>query len=115
MSELKPCPFCGQKVYAQNTHGQVYIRCGRCRHTATEREWQARPLEDAKDAEIEALEKQNLLLVQSLKVLNAYVATFPHVATGALKREDFQQTDELMEDVRRLLKLHQLEVEGQNG
>lgn len=29
--ELKPCPFCGGKVYmAQNYLGQIYVHCPNC-------------------------------------------------------------------------------------
>ena len=53
--ELRPCPFCGSEYVYRGAENVIH--CGQC--GASEGiDWNTRPLEDAKDAEIKRLEAQ---------------------------------------------------------
>lgn len=48
MSELKPCPFCGEQVFTPlaSSLDDGYTRCGLCGAKMQHRRWQTRPIED---------------------------------------------------------------------
>lgn len=48
MSEMKPCPFCGEQVFPPlaSSLDDGYTRCGLCGAKMQHRRWQTRPIED---------------------------------------------------------------------
>ena len=68
MSELKPCPFCGEKVSMISIEGSTHYWCISCEVCEYDRfifgtkdkvvnVWNARPAEDAKTREIDNLKR----------------------------------------------------------
>jgi Lar family restriction alleviation protein len=66
---LKPCPFCGgNNIEIKRGHNNIFnssVECKDCggmmvyySNLPVDEEWNTRPLEDAKDAEIKRLEAQ---------------------------------------------------------
>jgi hypothetical protein len=58
MSELKPCPFCGEQVYPPlaSSLDDGYTRCISCGAKMQRSRWQSRPIEDALRKRIAELE-----------------------------------------------------------
>ena len=82
MSEVKGCPMCGGKpaLYKTKGWGKVYAchlghaTTGECDSEEAARvEWNTRPIEDAKDAEIETLRIQYDLAYESMVEARAEV------------------------------------------
>ena len=54
MSELKPCPFCGNK-FNEGHKETCYFRSRNKGYAAREESWQSRPIEDAWKADAEQM------------------------------------------------------------
>ena len=98
MSELKPCPFCGEQAMVDKDFcGCSNGDCFNVGYMYLTSEWNTRPIEDAQVAEIERLKADNARMREALEDIrnsgggNLYsedAYDFIDIAREALKGEE---------------------------
>jgi hypothetical protein len=82
VTELKPCPFCGQKSRERYTQVDLFscsnINCELCHVVFSAKEWNTRPIEDALTAENAKLRE---LLERVDDEFTFYISKYLGVAT----------------------------------
>lgn len=68
--ELMPCPFCGQIDHVSDSYfDDRHVGCFRCVVFVDRDDWQKRPIEDALNARIAALESECAALRKALDTI----------------------------------------------